>query len=258
MKTVIHKFEDHKQIGLVSYSEETKELAIKFSNGKVYVYKNVPKEKYNELIEAPSAGSYLHRNIKGSHGFRSVDGKEALEYTMLEDDFIKLTINLCDSCTLDLALCPKDGKKFGNGVGNDNVYECINYSEDIQKSDNISSLARLEKVILDYYISKGYVVGSGGWCFEVAIASIYKNKSLVVKFFQLDDNKEWDENLAFSKLGVKTIEEAFTEAINFFEEDTDSKSYWEHQKNETKNALDTQKRAGEVFKNANKKTADQQ
>lgn len=129
MKLDLHKFEGHKQIDLVSYCKDSNELTVKFNNGGIYVYMQIPKKRYDELIEAPSAGSYLAKKIKGFYRFRQVQNQEALEYTMLDSDFKKLTVNLCDSCTLDLATCPKDGKKFGNGVGNDNVYECSDYSE---------------------------------------------------------------------------------------------------------------------------------
>ena len=36
--------------------------------------------------------------------------------------------NLCDTCKKDFAVCDSN-PKFGNGVGNDNIYECDAYEE---------------------------------------------------------------------------------------------------------------------------------
>jgi KTSC domain len=42
------------------YDTETKELSVTFSNGRRYVYVDVPVETYRALIEAPSAGRYFN------------------------------------------------------------------------------------------------------------------------------------------------------------------------------------------------------
>jgi len=42
------------------YDDELKELTIIFSNGKPYVYEDVPIETYRELISAESAGRYFN------------------------------------------------------------------------------------------------------------------------------------------------------------------------------------------------------
>ena len=59
-----------------------------------------------------------------------------------------------------------------------------NLDEDLVKMDEwqLTSIARLEKHILDYYIAKGYVVGVGEWGFHVHMYSEYKNKSIHVFF----------------------------------------------------------------------------
>jgi len=36
-------------------------------------------------------------------------------------------VNLCDTCCLSFATCKPDSIKFGNGIGNDNVYRCSSY-----------------------------------------------------------------------------------------------------------------------------------
>jgi len=48
-----------------SYDDETKELTVTFTNGKPYVYEDVPIETYRELITAESAGRYFN-SIKSS------------------------------------------------------------------------------------------------------------------------------------------------------------------------------------------------
>ena len=47
-------------LSLVEYDDETKELTVTFSNGKPYVYEDVPFETYRELISAESAGRYFN------------------------------------------------------------------------------------------------------------------------------------------------------------------------------------------------------
>ncbi len=49
----------------IGYDENSELLYVHFLNGSTYVYKNVPKVIYEQLINSPSIGSYMHRNIKG-------------------------------------------------------------------------------------------------------------------------------------------------------------------------------------------------
>ena len=62
--------------------------------------------------------------------------------------------------------------------------ECQNtLSTERVESDNMTDkLAELEKLILDYYLAKGYKVGVGDWGFEVDIYSRHKFKNLTVLF----------------------------------------------------------------------------
>lgn len=50
----------------------------------------------------------------------------------------------------------------------------------------MDKLAELEKVILDYYLNKGYKIGSGDWSFKVEISSKWKNKQIAVFFWDKD------------------------------------------------------------------------
>ncbi|WP_418186766.1 hypothetical protein [Aliarcobacter lanthieri] len=59
------------------------------------------------------------------------------------------------------------------------------YFEIVEKFDD--RLAELEKVILDYYLAKGYQVGVGGCLFNVEIDSNYKSKGLYVYFTESSD-----------------------------------------------------------------------
>lgn len=54
-------------ISTVGYDKESKELEVEFTSGGVYSFKDVPKEKYEEMIKAPSAGRYFLAEIKGRY-----------------------------------------------------------------------------------------------------------------------------------------------------------------------------------------------
>lgn len=47
-----------------TYDSDTSVLTIKFKNGKEYPYADVPKEIYDDLITAESAGTFFSREIK--------------------------------------------------------------------------------------------------------------------------------------------------------------------------------------------------
>lgn len=46
----------------------------------------------------------------------------------------------------------------------------------------MDKLAELEKVILDYYLEKGYKVGKGLWSFKVDVVSNWKSKLIEIVF----------------------------------------------------------------------------
>ena len=56
----------------VGYDEETQEVYVRFLNGSLYVYKGVPKFEYEGLLNAPSVGSYLHRNFKNVYPYERI------------------------------------------------------------------------------------------------------------------------------------------------------------------------------------------
>ncbi len=81
------------------------------------------------------------------------------------------------------------------------------------EADNMPDrLAELEKVILDYYLAKGYKVGVGEWGFNINFESIYKFKILRVIFW----DKERKINLTEYEEDFKTTKEMFDETIEYF------------------------------------------
>ena len=56
----------------VAYSPQDRELHVTFKSGGTWVYSGVDRDIYDGMKEAESAGSYLHRNIKGRFGERRI------------------------------------------------------------------------------------------------------------------------------------------------------------------------------------------
>lgn len=56
----------------IGYSEQDQEVYVRFLNGSVYVYKGVPQHEYENLRDAPSLGSYLHRNYKNVYPYERI------------------------------------------------------------------------------------------------------------------------------------------------------------------------------------------
>ena len=51
----------------IGYDSESNTLEIEFHSGGVYQYFGVPESIYNELMHAPSHGSYFHRHIRDQY-----------------------------------------------------------------------------------------------------------------------------------------------------------------------------------------------
>lgn len=58
---------------LASVGYEYDTLYIRFINGGVYAYYNVPVEVYNSLLHASSKGKYFHAHIKNLYNYRKID-----------------------------------------------------------------------------------------------------------------------------------------------------------------------------------------
>lgn len=52
------------QIAAVGYEELTLTMTVKFTNGNVYEYANVPKELFDKMMAAKSVGSFFSAEIK--------------------------------------------------------------------------------------------------------------------------------------------------------------------------------------------------
>jgi hypothetical protein len=56
----------------IGYDETEETVYVKFLNGSMYTYKGVPKHEFQNLLEAPSIGSYLHRNYKNVYPYERI------------------------------------------------------------------------------------------------------------------------------------------------------------------------------------------
>lgn len=60
-------------IDCIGYDEQEEIVYVRFLNGSLYVYKGVPIHEYENLLQAPSHGSYLHRNFKNVYPYERVE-----------------------------------------------------------------------------------------------------------------------------------------------------------------------------------------
>ena len=60
---------DSSNIEAVGYDDDGQELHVHFLSGGQYVYHSVPREIFEEFLQAPSKGSFLNREIKNVYMF---------------------------------------------------------------------------------------------------------------------------------------------------------------------------------------------
>lgn len=60
-----YQFTNSSMLASCEYDTVTKELIVTFTNGKDYIYVDVDKQTYEDLINAPSAGKFFN-GIKSS------------------------------------------------------------------------------------------------------------------------------------------------------------------------------------------------
>ena len=60
---------DSTSIAEIGYDEDSQTLEIEFKNGSTYQYFDVPKQVFEDLLSAGSAGAYLAKNVKGQYRF---------------------------------------------------------------------------------------------------------------------------------------------------------------------------------------------
>ena len=63
---------DSSNIEAVGYDEDSSLLVIEFKSGAVYEYEAVPKEVYEELMDAESVGKTFNRLVKTAYAFNKV------------------------------------------------------------------------------------------------------------------------------------------------------------------------------------------
>jgi hypothetical protein len=56
-------------VAAVGYDASNKIVYVKFLNGSIYAYKGVLQHEFENLLSAPSVGSYLNRNFKNVYPY---------------------------------------------------------------------------------------------------------------------------------------------------------------------------------------------
>ena len=51
----------------VGYDHINNVLTVKFASGKKYDYKDVPVQVYEDLVNSPSSGKFLNKEVKGKY-----------------------------------------------------------------------------------------------------------------------------------------------------------------------------------------------
>ena len=60
---------DSSNIEAIGHDNDAQELHVRFLSGVTYVYHGVPSEVHENLMAAPSMGSFLNRAVKEVDGF---------------------------------------------------------------------------------------------------------------------------------------------------------------------------------------------
>lgn len=57
----------------VGYDVNNQTVYVRFLNQSMYIYKGVPENEFENLKNAPSVGSYLHRNFKNVYPYERIE-----------------------------------------------------------------------------------------------------------------------------------------------------------------------------------------
>jgi len=57
----------------LGYDNAAQTVYVRFLDHSLYIYKNVPEGEYQGLFNAPSIGSYLHRNFKNVYAYERLE-----------------------------------------------------------------------------------------------------------------------------------------------------------------------------------------
>jgi KTSC domain-containing protein len=64
------QYVDSSNIEAIGYDADARELWVRFISGDSYVYSDVPPATFEDIMRAPSKGSYLNREIKPNYDYR--------------------------------------------------------------------------------------------------------------------------------------------------------------------------------------------
>jgi len=60
---------DSSNVEAVGYDDDAQELHVQFLSGGYYTYHDVPRSVFDDLLYAPSKGSFLNREVKGRFAY---------------------------------------------------------------------------------------------------------------------------------------------------------------------------------------------
>lgn len=64
------QYVDSSNLEQVGYDTAASELYVVFKDGSGYIYSGVPEHVFEQLLEAPSKGSFLNREVKNKYDYR--------------------------------------------------------------------------------------------------------------------------------------------------------------------------------------------
>lgn len=73
MSNVEMKSVSSSNIESIGYDEQNQIVYVRFLNGTLYCYNGVPIHDFEGLLNAPSIGSYLHRNYKNVYPYERLE-----------------------------------------------------------------------------------------------------------------------------------------------------------------------------------------
>lgn len=59
-------------VNKISYDSDKKSMVITFANGSQYRYFDVPESVYTQACDAPSVGTFVAQNIKGTYQYQKL------------------------------------------------------------------------------------------------------------------------------------------------------------------------------------------
>lgn len=60
---------DSSNIESIGYDDGDRELHVRFLSGALYIYHDVPRPIFDDLLQASSKGSFLNREVKGVYRY---------------------------------------------------------------------------------------------------------------------------------------------------------------------------------------------